>query len=279
MSSDLHPVERSLKNLEFLREDGQGLLMPGTDSQHGWLSVTDLVTESVCMEQHFRQLLAHYKATALRPPAMFWFGHYAYTVELITFAFFLVERRVPDLSTNQLWIRFGTSADIENLVWKGRAFAALPDDPEASHPDCVVLPTLDALREYMQTQLIASLTPLVNSISAYSSQGKPGLWEIAAEYSAFAFIALGELLGDESIGVEESRLFSAGRSKVSARRGFIPIEHLGTTHHLLDRVSCCLYYRVEGGKYCHSCPHRPVEERIDLMKKHWDDTAAKEASS
>jgi hypothetical protein len=252
--------------------------MPDTDSQHGWFSVTDLVTENHQVEQLFRQLLSHYKTNALRPPAMFWFGHYAYTVELITFAFFLVERRVPDLSTNQLWMRLGTSADIENLAWKGRAFAALPDDPEASHPDCIVLPTRAALREHMRKQLIASLTPLVNSISACSSQGKPGLWEIAAEYSAFAFVALGELLGDESIGVEESRLFSANRSKVSAKRDFIPIEHVGTTHYLLDRISCCLYYQVEGGKYCHSCPHRPVEERIELMKKYWDETAVKETS-
>lgn len=278
MKSELHPIEHSLKNLEFLREDGQGLLMPKPDSQHGWLSVADLATESFHMEQLFNKLLTHYKTSALRPPAMFWFGHYAYTVELITFAFFLVERRVPDLSTSQLWMRLGTSADVENLAWKGRTFAALPDDPDASHPDCFVVPTRDALREYMRKQLTANLTPIVLSISSYSSQGKPGLWEIAAEYSAFAFAALGELMGNKSLGVEESRLFSGIKSKLSAKRDFIPIEHLNTTHYVLDRVSCCLYYQVEGGKYCHSCPHRPVEERIALMKSHWDEMAAKESS-
>lgn len=275
--SDIHPIERSLKNLELLRDHGQGLLMPATDSQPGWFSVADLVAESHHMKHLFRGLLAHYKATRRRPPAMFWFGHYAYTIELITFACFVVEGRVPDLAASQVWMRLGENTDIQNVAWKGRCFAALPDDPDASHPDCIVFPTRDALREYMRKQLIDHLTPLVDSISAFSSLGKPGLWEIAAEYTAFAFVALGELLGDEAVGVEESRAFSAIRSRLSPRRDFIPIEHIGTTHYLLDRISCCLYYQVEGGRYCHSCPHRPVEERIDLMKQYWDEQAVQAA--
>ena len=274
MTSDLHPIERSLKKLELLRDHGQGLLMPDIDSQEGWFSVANLVTENHLMENLFQRLVSHYKATRLRPPAMFWFGHYAYTIELITFTYFVVEGRVPDLSASQVWMRLGETTDIQNVAWTGRSFAALPNDLDASHPDCVVLPTREALREYMREQLIAHFAPLVDSISAFSSLGKPGLWEIAAEYTAFAFVALGELLGGEAIGVEESRAFSATRSRLSPRRSFIPIDHIGTTHYLLDRISCCLYYQVEGGKYCHSCPHRPVEERIDLMKHYWNEQAA-----
>jgi ferric iron reductase protein FhuF len=104
--------------------------------------------------------------------------------------------------------------------------------------------------------------------------GKPGLWALAADYTSYAFTTLSDMLGDESIGVEESRLFSATRSKLSVKRDFIPIQHVGTTHYLLDRTSCCLYYKVEGGGYCHSCPHRPLDERIELVKKHMEEEAA-----
>lgn len=274
MSSTLHPIERSLMSLELLRDHGQGLLMPATDSQEGWFSAAELAAEGQRMDFLFQRLLSHYKVTKRRSPAMCWFGHYAYTIELITFACFLIEGRVPDLSSRQVWIRLGESTEIQNLAWTGRRFTALSDDPDASHPDCLILLTREALRESMREQLLAHLTPLVNSISAYSSLGKPGLWEIAAEYTAFAFVALGELLGDESIGVQESQAFSATRSRLSVRRSFIPIEHIGTTRYLLDRVSCCLYYQVEGGVYCHSCPHRPAEERVDLMKQFWSEQVA-----
>jgi hypothetical protein len=274
----LHPIEGTLAKLALLREDGQGLFMADTDSQTGWSSVAELATEYPLMEDLFNGLLAHYQTTKLRPPAMFWFGHYAYNVELITFACFLVDGRVPDLSLNQLSIRFGKDMDIENLAWHGRSFAALPDDPYAAHPDCIVLPTREALRKYMQKQLLANFTPLIEAVSSYSSLGKPGLWEIAADYAAFAFAALGEILGDESLGVRESRLFAAIKSKLSLRRQFIPIEHIGSTHYMLERTSCCLYYEVKDGVYCHSCPHRPMDERIELVKKHMEGEAAQAAA-
>jgi hypothetical protein len=38
-----------------------------------------------------------------------------------------------------------------------------------------------------------------------------------------------------------------------------------------------LYYQIEGGTYCHSCPHRPAEERISLMKQYWDEQAVQAA--
>ena len=268
-----HPIEESLNKLALLREQGRGLLMTEPDPGSGWLSVADLATESVHMDGLFKRIQAHYKTQKLRPPAMFWFGHYAYTVEIIIFACFLIERRVPDLSLDQIHMRFDERGDIENMAWTGRAFAALPDDPHARHPDCTVLPTREALRGYMQERLIANFTPVVDSISKYSSLGRPGLWEIAADYSAFAFTWLGELMGDESLGVEESRLFSAHASRLSVRRDFIPIEHLGHTHYMLDRTSCCLYFKVQGGSYCHSCPHRPLEERIRMMKEHMEEAA------
>lgn len=273
-----HPIEETLAKLVMLREDGRGLLMAEPDSQPGWTSVAEIATDRPLMEDLFKGLLAHYQTTKLRPPAMFWFGHYAYNVQLITFACFLVDGRVPDLSLNKLSILFGKDMDIESLAWHGRSFAALPEDSYASHPDCIVLPTREALREYMQQQLIANFTPLIEAVSSYSSLGKPGLWEIAADYAAFAFAALGEMMGDESIGVQESRLFAAIKSKLSLRRQFISIEHIGSTHYMLERTSCCLYYQVKEGVYCHSCPHRPMDERIELVKKHMEEEAAQTAA-
>lgn len=271
-----HPIEETFAKLATLRDDRKNWLLTQTDSQSdSWLSAADLAAES---SPHIKNLItrAHseYKSDSLRPAAMLWFGHYAYAIEVIVFTCFLIERRVPDLSPKNIQLRFDKAGEVDSIAWTGCKFAALPEDDGASHLDCIILPTREALREYMHKQLVELFASLIHSVSAYSSLGKPGLWAIASDYSAYAFTTLGDMMGSESIGIEESRLFSATKSKLSVKRSFIPIEHVGTTHYLLDRTSCCLYYKVDGGGYCHSCPHRPMDERIELVKKHMEEEHA-----
>jgi hypothetical protein len=43
---------------------------------------------------------------------------------------------------------------------------------------------------------------------------------------------------------------------------------------MAERSSCCLYYKSEAAQYCTNCPHRPLEERIQLIK----DWLAKQAA-
>lgn len=270
-----HPIEETFAKLAALREDRKTWLLTQTDSQPDWLSAADLAAESL---PHIKELItraqSEYKSDSLRPPAMLWFGHYAYAIEIITFACFLIERRVPDLSPENIQLRFDKAGEVDSIAWMGRKFAALPDDDGASHPDCIILPTREALREYMHKQMLDGFANMIDSVSAYSKMGRPGLWAIAADYAAYSFTALGEIVGNEALGVEESRLFSESKSKLSTKRSFIPIEHVGTTHYLLDRTSCCLYYQVDGGGYCHSCPHRPMDERIELVKRHMEEEHA-----
>jgi len=271
----LHPIEQSLVRLGSLHADYRDRMLTHTDSRPEWISAADLVAKnSVHLKVALNQVMERYKADGLRPPAALWFGHYAYAIEVIAIAFFMVERRVPDLSPALIHILLDDDGNVGNIAWKGRSFAALTDDSDAAHPDCIVFPSLNPLRDHLRKQLVASLNPVVEGVSAYSSFGKPGLWALAADYTAYAFAWLGKSMGDETIGVEESRLFSATTSQVSAKRDFIPIHHVGFTHHLLERTSCCLYYKVEGGGYCHSCPRRPLEERIHLIKKQMEVEAA-----
>jgi len=269
-----HPIEQTFAKLASLRSDRSSWLLTQTDSQPGWLSAAELAAESSHLKEIIGRTASHYKSENLRAPATLWFGHYAYGIEIIAFACFLIDRRVPDLSSSKLFVRFAEDGDLESIAWAGRSFAALPDDPDASHPDCIILPTREALREYMHKQMLDSFANMIDSVSAYSKMGRPGLWAIAADYAAYSFTALGEIVGNEALGVEESRLFSESKSKLSTKRSFIPIEHVGTTHYLLDRTSCCLYYQVDGGGYCHSCPHRPLDERIELVKRHMEEEHA-----
>lgn len=265
----LHPLEATFARLAALRADHGNWLLTRTDAQPGWLSAADLAAESSSpLPVLLRGAAAKYKSKSLRPAAMLWLGQIAYAVEVVTLACFLVEKRIPGLAPARLHFRLAPTGEVEAIAWTGRSFAALPDDPAAAHSDCTLLPHRAALREHLHRQFTGLFTPLIASLSAHSGLGKPGLWALAADYAAYAFTSLGEMLADESLGVAESRAFSAVPSKLSAKRDFIPVEHLGRVDYLLERTSCCLYYQVEGGGYCHSCPHRPLDERIELVKRH-----------
>lgn len=274
MTTAPHPITATLARLAELREDNQDWLLTKVDSEEGWFSAADLAADPPRLQDALTRISQHYQVKSLRPAAALWFGLYAYVMEAVAYACFLFECRLPDLSPGKISLLLGESGYVSRVAWRGRTFAALSDDPDASHPDCIPFPTRESMRQHLREQLTAGFAPLIDAVSGQSSFGKPGLWALAADYNAYALTWLGELMGNETIGVEESRAFSAVKTPLSTKRDFIPIDHIGTTHYLLERTSCCLYYKVEGGGYCASCPHRSMDERIELAKKHMEEEAA-----
>lgn len=279
MKQDIHPVEETLARLAAVDEHFRLQLLPAPDDMPGWLPSNEL---SDLGETHLDEILAHvaehYKSDSRQPAVSLWFGHHSFTVMAVAIAFYLTENRVPDLRPENVWARFEEDGDLAAFAWRGRTFAALPDDPAANHPDCIVLPSRDALREYLRTALVAHLIPLVEALRMRSSFGKPGLWALASDSCASAFTWIAELIGDVSFGVVEARAFNAERSPLQRRRDFIHIEHVGLTYEMTDRTSCCLYYKVDGGQYCSTCPHRPMDERVERIKGWLEEEAAAKVS-
>jgi hypothetical protein len=154
-------------------------------------------------------------------------------------------------------------------------FAALADDPAATHADCFVLASVDALQEFLLEQTVACLEPLTQVLRANSTLGIPAMWALAADYASSSAAFVGRSLQDEIRAVEYARQLSAKPSKLQRKRDFIHIEECGLSFDMVDRVSCCLYYQLEDGHYCSSCPHRPKEDRIDVIKKWLAEEAAK----
>jgi ferric iron reductase protein FhuF len=179
----------------------------------------------------------------------------------------LTDRRVPNLSTDGVLMRFDESGDLAGFALRNRVFFALPDDPHADHRDCAVLASPDALRDRLREQFITHLMPLVDVISARSSVGRPGLWALAADYCASAFTWIGKMVGVEAGAADEARALAAAPSLLRRKRDYIFIKQGDMSYYLVDRISCCHYFKVPEGHYCSSCPHRPREERVGLIKE------------
>ena len=269
MEVKTHPIEATLARLASLDEYLRPNLLAEPDGGPGWLSAPALALR---LDEVLARVAGHYKVSSLRPAVSLWFGHYAFIVAAVAIAAYLTERRVPDLSPENVWVRLEedpaatTDEVLTAFAWRGRVFAALADDPEAGHPDCVVLSSREALCDHLREEIIAHLTPMIQALRACSSFGSAGLWALASDTTASTFTWIGELLGDPSIGLEESRAFNAAPSPLHRKRDFIHVEHCGLMCDMVDRTSCCLYYKVEGGEYCTSCPHRPPEERVERVR-------------
>lgn len=221
----------------------------------------------------------HYKTENRRVTASLFFGDYAFAILAVSCACYLLERRVPRLTTESFLVRFDADGEIQGVALNDYTFAALADDAAADHADCMVVESTDALQEFLLQQASECLQPLTKEVRANSTLGIPAMWALAADYTASAATYVGRSLKQEGAALALARQLSARQSPLRRKRDFIHIEECGLSFDMVDRVSCCLYYQVEDGHYCSTCPHRPMDERIERIRKWLADTAAKQTET
>lgn len=260
-----HPLVQTFSQLPAKQDIQAAYCLPGEDEQPGWQSVASLISNGRL--PHILDLSAKKNRSSSRQAQhALWFGGYAYHLLHLPIVTYLATARVPALAPEQVTLRFDEEGDVAAIAWHGRRFSALADDPAANHPDCTVLPSIDALRDQLRQQLILLLTPSVEAVKQISPFSKGGMWALAADYTASIFAWTSRQQGDPLRGVEEARLLASPPSPLRRRRDFILIETGPIQYYMLDRVSCCLYYKVEGGHYCSGCPKRPLPERVSLYE-------------
>jgi ferric iron reductase protein FhuF len=63
-------------------------------------------------------------------------------------------------------------------------------------------------------------------------------------------------------------LWVAGSPLYHKKIDFFELTYKARTHVYLDRVTCCYWYRTDGGDYCSTCPHWTKEDRNGCLLKH-----------
>ncbi|MCW5874199.1 MAG: (2Fe-2S)-binding protein [Anaerolineales bacterium] len=260
-----HPIQQTLAALAAANEQHSSQLLVARDAQPGWLSASQL-QESAHLAPLLKANGEHHKASDAQSPAALWFGHYVFNIMAVAVTCYLAAKRVPDLRPGSVALRFDEDGEPVAIAWEGRQFAALSSDPAAAHPDCTPLPDLDALRLHLTRQLEAHCSTIITALRHNSRIGVAGLWLLARDYYGSAFTWVGEEMGNVQLGLEEARAAAALPTQLARQRDFVCVEHAGLSYQLIDRVSCCLYYKTDEGHYCSNCPHRPMPERIALIE-------------
>lgn len=272
LSVNDHPLHQTFARISQLSEYICARL--GQCDETDWVAPLDLFA------QGSEQLTAMISAThrRLRTEAATMTGgaliqEYQWPLISTAMACFLVDRRVPDLHPENVSLRFPpeeeegeTGEHPERIAFASGRFAALPGDPAAHHPDAHIVPTLDALRNYLRSGIEAHMAWAIEQISGAVGCNRKGLWLFVADRCAGTLSWLMQEQDKSScitcIERELNGLIRTPGSPLANKKvGLFELTYKEKTQVYLDRATCCYWYKTEGGDYCSTCPHRSKEDR------------------
>lgn len=229
----------------------------------GWYSAVELATDPAALEAALAGEAARIApvaaghGTAPRPhvAASRLLHHYLWSVCVLIAGPWRLGGRVPSIDGANLWFHAPTGD-----------FALRPH----AH---VTLPGEDELRAELRAAVVAHVEPLLAAFAAPTRRGTRALWGMVTDDLASAIWYLGKRL-DESAGsavpVEEDAAVAAATAVLPGHTdpllGAADFRVLcgedGRAHHTRTRLGCCLYYAIEPGGACVTCPRTGDEERL-----------------
>jgi ferric iron reductase protein FhuF len=196
-------------------------------------------------------------------------GGYVWQMAVVGVGCFLAAHRLPDLSADNLRMRFDDNGWNDRLSFIRERFYALSDDSEATDSNALVVDNNDMLRDLLRQQMENHMSRVIDALKAKTTMGKRGMWGIVADRMAGIVIHATEQLGQsETCEHEVEALIQVADSPLKGKTGVMRAEHNGHQEMYLKRGSCCQYYKVPGYGYCITCPLQSKEERERRMREY-----------
>lgn len=237
-------------------------LEAGAPAGPRWLACDELA-EGPELDRWLSAIAARWSA----PPqtaASYLLGFYTTGVASAAVACWLLERRVPDLDPANVSLRRARGNWVDGCALHGPRMAVLPADPAAGLPDVEVADGVDALRGRLAGELLAHLTPLVETVGARAKLGSRVRWGLVADALSLVFLEVGGRLGDQAAAAAEADAVLDQACTFRARPAWVPVGR----HVFLRRAACCLAFTVSGGRYCTSCPAVDDDTRLRRLRDH-----------
>lgn len=197
-----------------------------------------------------------------RDSALAQVGGYAWGVGGPAVASYVLSRRVPDVSPENVALRFDAGGGLSEVALIRQRFAVLPSDPAADHPNAVVLDDEAALLGWMRGRLVGGIEPLLEAARGHVRLGRRAAWVRVSDYAAYAFLMVGWDAGDQARYAADAEAFvTAPGSPLRGRTGFFVVESGSRRGAYLTRGVCCQAYKEPGHDNCDSCPMLTQGER------------------
>ncbi|MCA1673734.1 MAG: iron-sulfur protein, partial [Actinobacteria bacterium] len=200
LASSMTTVGRCVEWMSFVFEDVAG---------PGWLRCEQVLREPGFFTG-WRATVARYLAEQHgtvpdRTPAAYVLQWYlripAYTGAML----FHSARRVPALAPRRLAFRL-EPAWVETIALRPGPFWCLPADPDARHPDAVVVPDDGALATVLRQQVVAHAARFLRVYGPTVRFGRHTLWAAVTDMIDSGLLVAGRSRGDEAAGMADARL-------------------------------------------------------------------------
>lgn len=269
---DKHPLAASFARAEQLSEHLHA--QHGTPAEAGWIRPSDLFALSSTQLAEWiavTQRRLHTTAPTIIASALL--QSYQWPLCASAVACYLLDRRVPDLSIDNVLVRFNATGEVDNIAYTSGCFTALSSDSAATHADAHVVADVGALHTALRTGIEAHLGAVITRLCEQLGCKPRGLWLNVADALAGNLAWLmpqhNKAATLNVIEAEVAALVRVPGSPLHSKQiGLFALTHEDHTQVYLDRATCCYWYKTEGGDYCTTCPKRTPEDRNARLLAH-----------
>jgi hypothetical protein len=176
-------------------------------------------------------------------------------------------RRVPSLAPTQLSFQLDPAA-LRGVALRPSRFWCLTSDPDAGHPDAVLVADEASLGAILRREVIMHATQFLRVYDPQVRFGRRTQWAAVTDVLDKAFLLVGRWFGSFQAGAADARLVLAAGEKplTAASRICQVIDERGRTHWIRRRGSCCFLYALPGVEHpCATCPRVGDAERARIL--------------
>jgi hypothetical protein len=194
--------------------------------------------------------------------------------------------RAWPLEPENIALRRHADGWFDGMALRSAALWVLPDDPDAGHPDVVVVATPDELRARLAAEIVRVVDPMFARVREATRYPSRSMWGSLADGIASMALWRDRRAGSpdpevwERAGEFLDRLESRARL-LKDRPTLGEVTWSGGCHRISVKSTCCLYFKIfdgepdpEGEGYCSSCPFRSEESRKEKWSTWLEEQAA-----
>ncbi|WP_119070062.1 IucA/IucC family C-terminal-domain containing protein [Aggregatilinea lenta] len=260
VTNEVTPLDGTLQRLVRLYPYLE--LRTGDDLPPGWVNAKDLIASG---SPHLPRLVRTVGATSgtddRQVAVSFFLNGYAWLVAVVGLGCLLAEGRVPDLTFEDVALRFDEQGNAAGMALSNGRFLALPQDRDADHHRATIVPDRGALRDAFRHEIEAHMAHVIPALRAQSSLGTRALWitviDRCATFLYWANHLKPDLVSRETVRDDVAALAHVPGSPMANKLTRLdPVDTPDGPALALRRGSCCLNYRRPDGELCDSCPIR-----------------------